>query len=147
MACAEIDLDARDPVLASRLSELGAVQPNPHYSASSTSSYDPQRNLSTTMPSDMMNAPPQPMFPDPRDNPALRVLDARQRIQEEADLDQEGVGRRGFSGRKYVDAGLIQNALVRRQRGEADASIEESLSMQKGRLSVLGKGVVGPLSS
>lgn len=137
-----IDLDARDPAFASRLSSLGAVQPNPHYSPTSTSSFDPQRNLSSTLPSDMMNAPPQSAFPDPRDNPVLRVLQARQAIQDEAEEEIGNVGRRGFQGRKYVDAGVIQLALMRRQHGEPDPSIEEALGIRKGRLGVLGVGKV-----
>ncbi|KAF1958770.1 hypothetical protein CC80DRAFT_407856 [Byssothecium circinans] len=137
-----IDLDARDPVLASRLSTLGAVQPNPHYSASSTSSYDPQRNPSSTFPSDMMTSPPQSAFPEPRDNPALRVLEARSRIAEEAEDELSQVGRRGFVGRKYVDAGVVQLALMRRKRGDTDERIEEGLGLARGRLRVLGKGIV-----
>ena len=145
--CVAINLDARDPVLASRLHSLGAVQPNPHYSASSTSSFDPRRNESATLPSDMMNAPPQNMFPDPGDNPALRVLEARQRIQDEADQELANMGRKGFAGRNYVDAGVIQLALMRRARGEPDARIEEALMMKKGRLGVLGRGIVGTVSA
>src|SRR5690242_5722983 len=37
-----VDMDARDPAFASRLSSLGAVQPNPHYSPTSRSQFDPQ---------------------------------------------------------------------------------------------------------
>ncbi|OAG10490.1 uncharacterized protein CC84DRAFT_1184511 [Paraphaeosphaeria sporulosa] len=140
-----IDLDARDPGLASRLSTIGAVQPNPHFSPSSTSSFDPQRNSSTTQPSDsygMMAELPQSAFPDPGSNPALRILDARQRIQQEAEQELENVGRKSFKGRKYLDASTIALALMRRQRGEPDARIEEALSIKKGRLSALKKGMV-----
>jgi hypothetical protein len=147
IVCPAIDVDARDPALASRLNSLGAVQPNPHYSASSTSSFDPQRNHSSTLPSDMMNAPPQNMFPGPQDNPALRVLEARQRIQDEADQELANIGRKGFAGRKYVDASVIQLALMRKARGEPDARIEDALTIKKGRLGVLGTGVVGTVSA
>jgi len=142
-----IDLDVRDPALASRLHTLGAVQPNPHYSASSTSSYDPQRNESSTLPSDMMNAPPRNMFPDPQDNPALRVLEARSRIQDEADQELANIGRKGFVGRKYVDASVVQLVLMRKARGEPDARIEEALTIKKGRLGILGSGIVGTVSA
>lgn len=90
----------------------------------------------------MMQAPPQSAFPDPRDNPALRVLEARQRIQDEAERDLENMGRRGHAGRKYMDAGLIQLALMRRKRGEPDAKAEDALGIRRGRLAVLGKGIV-----
>ncbi|KAF2738352.1 hypothetical protein EJ04DRAFT_429033 [Polyplosphaeria fusca] len=137
-----IDLDARDPVLASRLNSIGAVQPNPHFSPTSTSSLDPQRNPSTTRPSDDFSMPPHSAFPDPRDNPALRVLQARQRIAEKAEDEFTQVGRRGFQGQTYIDAGLIQLALTRKGKGEKHETIEPSLGIRKGRLDVLGKGIV-----
>ncbi|KAJ4286307.1 Aromatic/aminoadipate aminotransferase 1 [Kalmusia sp. IMI 367209] len=140
-----IDLDARDPAFASRLSSMGVVQPNPHYSPSSTSSFDPQRHTSSEFPSDMMTELPQSAFPDPRDNPVLRLLEARQRIQEEADQELENVGRRDFQGRKYVDAGVITLALMRRQRGEPEARIEEALGIKRGRLSALKEGIVSSI--
>lgn len=90
-----------------------------------------------------MQAPPQSAFPDPRNNPAIRVLEARQRIDDEADEELRDVGRRGFPGRKYVDAGVIQLALMRQARGEPDARIEDALGIKRGRLSVLGRGVLG----
>jgi 3-deoxy-7-phosphoheptulonate synthase len=91
----------------------------------------------------MMQAPPQSAFPDPRNNPVLRVLEARQRIADEAEAEMSNVGRRGFEGRKYVDAGVIQLALMRQARGEPAARIENSLGIKKGRLSVLSPGTVG----
>jgi 3-deoxy-7-phosphoheptulonate synthase len=93
----------------------------------------------------MMQAPPQSAFPDPRNNPVLRVLEARQRIQDEAEEDLSHVGRRGFAGRKYVDAGLIQLAMMRQARGEPSQRIEEALGIKKGRLSLLRNGTVGPM--
>lgn len=142
-----IDLDSRDPGLASRLNTLGAVQPNPHYSPTSTSSLDPQRNQSDILPSDMMQAPPREAYQqDPRDNPALRVLAARQKIQERAEEERNNMGRRNFPGRMYVDAGAIQLALMRRAHGENDSRIEQALSIKKGRLGVLGTEIVETVS-
>ncbi|KAF2270842.1 hypothetical protein CC78DRAFT_538568 [Lojkania enalia] len=140
-----IDLDARDPAFASRLNTIGAVQPNPHYSPSSISSFDPQRNTPTTLPSDEFSALPQSAFPNPRDNPAVRVLEARQRIAAEAEDELANVGRQGFKGRKYVDASVIQLALMRKQGGEPVERIEHALGIKKGRLGVLGKGIVEPI--
>ncbi|KAF2868008.1 hypothetical protein BDV95DRAFT_501469 [Massariosphaeria phaeospora] len=137
-----VDTDARDPGLASRLNTLGAVQPNPHYSASSTSAFDPQRRQTSESPFDMMTSMPQSAYPDPRENPALRLLEARRRIQEEAEEEMINAGRRGFQGRKYVDVGIIQMALMRQQRGEVNTKIEDVLGVKRGRLDVLGKGVV-----
>lgn len=90
----------------------------------------------------MMQSPPQSAFPDPRNNPVLRVLEARQRIADQAEDELRDVGRRGFQGRTYVDAGVITLALMRRAKGEPDARIEQGLGIKKGRLSVLGRGKV-----
>ena len=140
-----IEQDAKDPALASRLSQLGAVQPNPHYSPTSTSQFDPQRNRSNNEPSDMMQAPPVSAFPDPRNNPVLRVLEARQRISDLADDELRNVGRKSFAGLTYADAGVITLALMRQSRGEPESRIEQALNIKKGRLSVLGRGIVGPI--
>ncbi|KAH5598017.1 hypothetical protein HBI26_095520 [Parastagonospora nodorum] len=140
-----IEQDAKDPALASRLSQLGAVQPNPHYSPTSTSQFDPQRNRSNNEPSDMMQAPPASAFPDPRNNPVLRVLEARQRISDLAEDELRNVGRKSFAGLTYADAGVITLALMRQSRGEPESRIEQALNIKKGRLSVLGQGIVGPI--
>ncbi|KAH6620275.1 hypothetical protein C7974DRAFT_415488 [Boeremia exigua] len=142
-----VDMDARDPAFASRLSSLGAVQPNPHYSPTSRSQFDPQpRSQRGDVLGDMMQAPPQSAFPDPRNNPVLRVLEARRTIADEAEDEISNVGRRGFEGRKYVDAGVIQLALMRQARGEPAERIENALGIKKGRLSVLGAGKVGAVA-
>ena len=144
-----INLDAEDPAFAAQLRSLGAVQPNPHYSPTSTSPLDPRRNTSTTGPSNP--SPPHPSstspfppsaFPDPRTNPALMVLQARQRLQEEAEEEFLNVGRKGFPGRRFVDVSTVRQALLLRQKGEGEEDVERELGLRKGRLSVLGKGVV-----
>ncbi|ORY19825.1 hypothetical protein BCR34DRAFT_471520 [Clohesyomyces aquaticus] len=144
-----LDPDARDPLLASRLHSLGAVQPNPHYSPSSTSPLDPDRSrtLRQTSPSTSTSANipqnfPSDPFPHMADNPAIRVLQARQRIQEEAEEEISMTGRKEFVGRKYIDAGIVSLALMRRGKGEADARIEDGLGIATGRLGVLKRGVV-----
>lgn len=141
-----IDTDARDPAFASRLSSLGAVQPNPHYSPTSRSEFDPRpqsQRPTEQLLGDMMQAPPQSAFPDARNNPVLRVLQARQRIADEAEGELSNLGRRGFEGRKYVDAGVIQLALMRQARGEPTQRIEQGLGIKRGRLSLLSSGIVG----
>lgn len=139
-------MDARDPGLAARLNSIGAVQPNPHYSPSSISNLDPHRTRSADVPADMMQAP-ESAFASLRDNPALRVLEARQRIQDEAEHELEQIGRKGFQGRKYLDAATIQLAMMRKKRGESDARVEEAYNIKKGRLAVLGKGYVDTVNS
>lgn len=94
----------------------------------------------------MMQAPPQSAFPDPRNNPVLRVLEARRRIADEAEAELGNVGRRGFEGRKYVDAGVMTLALMRRAKGEPAARIESSLGIKRGRLAVLSPGTVGAVA-
>ncbi|KAH8724001.1 hypothetical protein GQ44DRAFT_295495 [Phaeosphaeriaceae sp. PMI808] len=140
-----IEDDVKDPAFASRLSSLGAVQPNPHYSASSISNLDPQRNRSYNEASDMMQAPPVSAFPNLRNNPVLKVLEARQQISDKAENELRDVGRKGFAGRTYVDAGVITLALMRKARGEPEDRIEKALGIKKGRMSVLGKASVGPV--
>jgi 3-deoxy-7-phosphoheptulonate synthase len=144
-----INLDAEDPAFAAQLRSLGAVQPNPHFSPTSTSPLDPQRNTSTTGPSNP--SPPYPSstspfppsaFPDPRTNPALMVLQARQTLQEEAEEEFLNVGRKGFPGRRFVDVSTVRQALLLRQKGEKEEDVERKLGLRKGRLTVLGKGVV-----
>jgi len=92
-----------------------------------------------------MQEPPRSAFPDPRNNPVLKVLEARRRIADEAEDEVRHVGRRSFQGLTYLDAGLIQLALMRRAKGEPDARIEEALGIKKGRLSVLSRGIVAPV--
>ncbi|PVI00222.1 hypothetical protein DM02DRAFT_709044 [Periconia macrospinosa] len=158
------DPDVRDPLLAARLNTLGAVQPNPHYSPSSRSPLDPTPTTSTTLSSsspsahahrpsnshpsthdspDMPTSLPPSAFPNPANNPAVRLLSARSAIADEAEEELGQVGLKGFQGRKYIDASQVSLALMRRGRGEPDERIEEALGLKKGRLGVLGrKGVV-----
>lgn len=88
---------------------------------------------------------PRSAFPDARNNPVLRVLEARQRIADEAEEELRNVGRRSFKGRVYLDAGLIQLALMRQAKGEPDARIEDALGIKKGRLSLLRAGMLAPV--
>lgn len=93
----------------------------------------------------MMQAPPASAFPDPRNNPVLRVLEARQRISDQAEDELRDVGRRSFAGRTYMDAGIITLALMRQARGEPASRIEQALGIKQGRLGVLRRGTVGPV--
>ena len=86
---------------------------------------------------------PSHAFPNPLNNPALRLLEARSRIADEAEEELTRAGRRGFEGRKYVDVSAVQLALMRRARGDSDRGIEEAVGLRKGRLGALGpRGVV-----
>jgi len=70
------------------------------------------------------------------------VLQARQRLQEEAEEESLNVGRKGFPGRRFVDVSTVRQALLLRQKGEGEEDVERKLGFRKGRLSVLGKGIV-----
>ena len=61
-----------------------------------------------------MQSLPASAFPDVRNNPVLRVLEARQQIAETAEEELREAGRRGVEGRRYVDAGVVTLALMRR---------------------------------
>ncbi|KAK7708814.1 hypothetical protein SLS57_008875 [Botryosphaeria dothidea] len=135
-----------------KLRSMGAVDPNPYASNSSTSPYEPQRRpaepASATPTRDQLpdfSAGPNPYGPPtgapmpPRmHNPALTILSARERLAAEAEQEFANVGRRGAPGRRFLDVVEVRKALVLRdQRGKAPGEIEKRLG--------LGEGVVGKL--
>ncbi|KAF2141023.1 uncharacterized protein K452DRAFT_251918 [Aplosporella prunicola CBS 121167] len=158
-----INLDAADPAFAAHLRSIGPVQPNPHYSPSSTSPFDPQRppgSSSTSQPTatgrrpadssipDFSTgpnpfAPPIGAMPNPATNPALAILAARERLQAEAENEFANVGRRGAPGRQFLDVGIVkQMFILRDQRGKSEEEIEKLLGLEKGMVKKLGtKGV------
>ncbi|KAF2201088.1 hypothetical protein GQ43DRAFT_47619 [Delitschia confertaspora ATCC 74209] len=149
----EIDLDARNTVLGANLRSLGAVEPNPHFSPSSRSPLDPQQNHNrNSPPSNQIKssyaAPTaqdftsQFSFPDHSTNPAVRLLEARRKIQNQAEEEISLIGRRGFNGRRFIDVHIVRQAILRREKGESEEKIERDLGVERGRLSVLGKGFV-----
>lgn len=124
------------PAFSARLKQMGAAQPNPTYSPSSTASHhgDPQHQ-----------SQPAPNYPSASDNATLGVLEARRRLQEKADAELENMGKSTDKGRELLDVGLIRRVLVLRQRGERDAVIEERLHLKPGVVRRLGPpGVVEP---
>lgn len=132
-----INLDASDPDFARNLRSVGPVQPNPTLSPSSAF---PQ----PANPNNPAQAP-RPAGPDPRTNPAIMVLDARSRLQQQADLEFQQAGRRGHEGRQFLDVYMIRDMLVQRdEKGKSAAEIERSMGLRKGVVDRLGaKGVVG----
>jgi hypothetical protein len=87
-------------------------------------------------------------FPDaysrnPSSNPALLILQARQQLQDKADRELDGVGRRGFEGREFVDVHALREALILRRKGMNGRDIEGRLGLKGGVLDRLGgMGVV-----
>ncbi|KAK3720170.1 hypothetical protein LTR37_003994 [Vermiconidia calcicola] len=132
-----INLDASDPDFARSLRSLGPVQPNPTMSETSTfphpSNYQNPKKVS------------RPTTPDPRKNPAIAVLDARSRLQDEAEQEFMEAGRRGHQGRQFLDVFTIRQMLTMRdEQGKSAAAIEKTLGLKDGAVERLGpKGVFG----
>lgn len=126
-----INLDASDPDFAQSLRSLGPVQPNP--TLSPTSAFNPA------------SAAQASTGPDPRKNPALAVLDARARLQDEAEREFLEAGRQGHEGRQFLDVYTIRQMLVMRdERGAEAGSIERALGLREGSVARLGdRGVLG----
>ena len=85
------------------------------------------------------------MFPDPSQNPALLVLKARERLQQEAEAEFARTSRSDNVGKSFVDVNSIRQILVMRdEKGMSDAEIERNMGLAAGVLKKLGpKGVVG----
>jgi hypothetical protein len=137
----EINLDASDPDFARSLRQLGAVQPNPTLSPSSTFAAHPSSHFPNPygQQGNNPNAPPQ------RLNPALRVLQARAELAAEAEMEFLEAGKTGGAGRRFIDIGTLRNIITMRdQRDMSDAQIERALSLRSGTVAKLGpKGVLG----
>ncbi|RDL38802.1 Uncharacterized protein BP5553_03142 [Venustampulla echinocandica] len=148
---AAINTEAPDPDLnpayQARLQQLGAVQPNPTLSNSSTfnspaSSTNPQQEPSSFQPS--ASTPSQSVFPSASSNPAVSLLTARYRLAEEAEREFEEIGKRGAKGRQFVDVFTLKQVLVMRERGMMNEQIERTLELKEGVVGRLGRrGVVG----
>lgn len=127
-----IDMDGMDPQYAASLRSLGAVQPNTMYSPSSTF----HQTVSTDK-----HSP----FPDPRTNPAVQALQARDRFAAEAEQEFEAQGTSRHGGRQYLDVHTIRQILtLRDDRDTPPAEIERQLDLRPGVVERLGKkGVLG----
>ncbi|GMF74320.1 unnamed protein product [Aspergillus oryzae] len=123
---------SNDPDFAASLRGIGPVSPAPTLSNSSTFASGAQRGDSV-----------QTVFPRAA-NPALLVVTARQKIAKAAEREVELTGRQGFTGREYLDALTIRQALSMRDRqGMPSGEIERLLRLKKGVVDRLGeKGVV-----
>ncbi|KAF7563257.1 hypothetical protein G7046_g874 [Stylonectria norvegica] len=135
--------DAMDPDsvtgdFSRRLHQMGIAQPNPTYSPSSTAS----SHLGP-------HAPIAPSsFPSARGNRTLSALDARQRLQQEADNDLEAIGRTGAQGRRFLDMRTVVDAIKLRDHGQSPREIEIKLRIQPGLLDKLGRqGILSHVTS
>lgn len=128
------------PALAQRLREIGAVQPNPTYSPSSTASSSP--SFTQEMPSHHNSGP---VFPPSSSNPVLAALEARARVQREAEEEFESLGLSNSEGRRFLAAGMVRDILVMREKGASEAQIENRFNLRKGVVRSLGpRGLYRP---
>ena len=126
------------------------VQPNPFIPLEHSSdphSITPPRSSHKTnrLPSYVQLDPPNlpQFFPDLHANPALRILQARQQLQDEAERELEMLGRRGFEGRRFLRSGEIRDVLALREAGVGEEEIERRMGLKKGVVRVLApRGIV-----
>ncbi|KIW07210.1 uncharacterized protein PV09_02075 [Verruconis gallopava] len=145
-----VDTDASDPVLASKLRKIGPVQSNPYQSHTSTQSRSARqasRGLTSKLNS-IENELPPGLFPDAESmhsNPALLILKARKRLQEQADYEFNNIGKRNFAGKEMADVHMVMDALKMRRSGMHLQIIEKQLGLREGFMARLGdKGVTEP---
>ncbi|GAB7358326.1 hypothetical protein MBLNU230_g2398t1 [Neophaeotheca triangularis] len=133
-----INLDASDPDFARSLRSLGPVQPNPTMSPTSAFQHPGNTNRNATQ------SQRSSIFPDPRQNPAVAVLESRAQLQAQADEEGERYGKSGFEGREFLDVFTIRQIMVLRDgKGESGEQIERRLGLKRGTVERLGpRGVV-----
>lgn len=141
---AAIKADGVDPdpnpttnaAFSQRLRQMGVATPNPTLSNSSTASSYP------VFP-DQGGSSRGANYPSPAQNPTLGALEARQRLQERADLEFERPGR----GREFLDVGTLKQALMMQARGVPAPDIEKRLRLKSGVVERLGpRGVTLPVA-
>lgn len=129
-----ISLDARDPDFAASLRSLGPVQPNSTRSNTSTFTSSSRSTPATTRPRTNDPSPPQGqnIFPNPAQNPALRILEARDRLAAEAE-EEFTRGRLGGKGRRFLDLGTIREVIALRDEKMLPATeIESKMGLAEG---------------
>ncbi|KAK4174281.1 hypothetical protein QBC36DRAFT_333972 [Triangularia setosa] len=117
---------------ASRLKQMGVVQPNPTYSPSSIAS--PLVDASG-----ISQSISGPMFPSAKNNPTLGALEARRRLEQKAKLEMEDWGKSSYQGKELLDIGTIKKIFVLRDQGESEQVIEKRLGLKKGVVARLGR--------
>ena len=125
-----VNLDGADPHYAASLRKLGAVQASATFNATAL---------------DGTHSPDA----DPRANPAIQILTARERLEIEAEKEFAGVAKSEQTQRRFLDIGTLQQVLAMRDDGGASAAeIERKFGLQQGLVESLGTtGVVGAIRS
>lgn len=141
-----VELDGRDPQFGAALSRAGRARripqpPSPTSPAAQSQSAFP----TSSQPPKLQQSPVgQSIFPssNPGANPALAVVQARDRLTKLWQMENEGVGRKGFQGRTLLSAKELREVMnIRAVRGEEEA--EKMMRLKKGLLAELPVGVVG----
>jgi len=129
-----IDLDGRDPHFDSALRKIGVARPvsetRPHEDAFPTSSQPMHSG--------------QNIFPSSTNNPAMLLVQARERFGKQFEIEIDGRGRSGFPGRTLLSAKELKEVFTLRDDGaKAPRQIEMELRLKPGILDHLApKGVV-----
>jgi hypothetical protein len=142
----QLDLDARDPDFGSRLSQLGPVQPAPTASNSSTFAPTPQVvKSSSSSKSPRSKYSGQKAFPSTSSNPALLIVQARERLASVYEEESESLGKGSFYGRTLISAAEIKDVLSMRDDSKRPpGEIEKRLKLRQGTVGKLGQnGVAG----
>ena len=136
-----IDLDGRDPQFSSKLRALGPAMPvadaHPRDAAFPTSSQPP------------LGQQGQNIFPSRGGgagvvtNPAIVIVQARERISNVWEEERDALGKGSFAGRTLLGAGEIADVIRMRDEGLVDGDIERKMRLSKGLVGRLGvNGVV-----
>lgn len=129
-----IDLDGRDPDFGSALRKIGVAKPvsetRPHEDAFPTSSRP-------------MNSG-QNIFPSSQNNPAISLVQAREKFGKQFEAETDGRGRAGFAGRTLLSAKEIKEVFALRDDGrKRPQQVEKELRLKAGILDQLApRGVV-----
>lgn len=137
-----IDLDARDPHFGSALRQAGIARRVPQHAASPEAAFP-----TSSMPPAAQQSPGQQVFPSssPSTNPAIAIVEARERIAKRFEEESESLGRGSFQGRTLISAREIKEALrLRDEGGRSPEEVEKQMRLRSGIISQLGPpGVVG----
>lgn len=130
-----IELDGRDPQFGSALRKIGVAKPvsetRPHEDAFPTSSQPMHSG--------------QNIFPSGTTNPALQLVQARERFNKLWEAEEENRGRGTFAGRTLLSASDIKEALTMRDEGgRSSQQIEKDMRLNPGTLDkLIAKGIIG----
>lgn len=129
-----VELDARDPHFGSALRQVGAARP--------ITERKPNEDYFPTSSQPMHSG--QNIFPSNVNNPALLLVQARQRITQQWESELENQGRPSFPGRTLVNAKDIREALILRdEAGKDPRQVEKQMRLKPGILDQLvTKGVI-----